>query len=303
MTGEASPGYLPYPDVAALAHQSMPRTRIICVGRNPLERAYSSYRYNYVNPAMTMMRNGETKNIKKNQTDHYYMKYVFSFEQMVKAELAVLKECLATGGDGITKAKQKWEKTKWGEKVYADREGSNKPPLVDIDGQCYGGVVSPAILRKQWAGLASKHPEKILNVPNLHLTQALVGRSLYVYPLEWWYAIFDQWDIYFVCTEELTDLSGASLNRVGEYLGLPSYNFSSVISEGMYNVGEHQGYDHVTPWDTAGDEDAKVLEKLHVNTTAEVIPLSPAFRKEMIDFFRPHNERLFKVTGRRCKWE
>ena len=117
MTGEASPGYLPYPDVAALAHQSMPRTRIICVGRNPLERAYSSYRYNYVNPAMTMMRNGETKNIKKNQTDHYYMKYVFSFEQMVKAELAVLKECLATGGDGITKAKQKWEKTKWGEKV------------------------------------------------------------------------------------------------------------------------------------------------------------------------------------------
>ena len=252
---------------------------------------------------MTMMRNGETKNIKKNQTDHYYMKYVFSFEQMVKAELAVLKECLATGGDGITKAKQKWEKTKWGEKVYADREGSNKPPLVDIDGQCYGGVVSPAILRKQWAGLASKHPEKILNVPNLHLTQALVGRSLYVYPLEWWYAIFDQWDIYFVCTEELTDLSGASLNRVGEYLGLPSYNFSSVISEGMYNVGEHQGYDHVTPWDTAGDEDAKVLEKLHVNTTAEVIPLSPAFRKEMIDFFRPHNERLFKVTGRRCKWE
>jgi len=113
--------------------------------------------------------------------------------------------------------------------------------------------------------------------------------------------LFRSKDLYFLCTEEMKDFSGQSLNQLGQFLGLPSHNFSSVISEGMYNVGDHQGYDKVTSWDTVEDEAMHHAEEL--NLTAEEIPLSAEFRKVMVDFFRPHNERLFKLVGRRCKWD
>ena len=301
MTGEASPGYLPYPDVVALIQQEMAGTKIICVGRDPLERSYSSYRYNYVNPAIVKLRKGARRDIKRDQPESYYNQYLFSFEEMMKAELEVIQQCLQPGGIGITGAEKQWKKEKWGEKVYAARNASGEPPLVDIDGMCYGNPLSVACPRKQWLGLNAKYPEKYLDVPNVHLSQAIIGRSLYVYPLEWWYAMFPEKDLYFLCTEEMKDFSGQSLNQLGQFLGLPSHNFSSVISEGMYNVGDHQGYDKVTSWDTVEDEAMHHAEEL--NLTAEEIPLSAEFRKVMVDFFRPHNERLFKLVGRRCKWD
>jgi hypothetical protein len=43
MTGEASPGYLPYPDVAKLVHERLARSgvKIITIGRDPIERELS----------------------------------------------------------------------------------------------------------------------------------------------------------------------------------------------------------------------------------------------------------------------
>ena len=63
MTGEASPGYMPYPEVAALIKAELNGTKIICVGRDPLGRSWSSYRYNYYNPAMEVMRSGNAEGI------------------------------------------------------------------------------------------------------------------------------------------------------------------------------------------------------------------------------------------------
>jgi hypothetical protein len=80
MTGEASPGYLPYPDVAYMVRQRMPGPRIIAVGREPISRAYSSYRYNYVNPTLETMRAGKVFGVQKSQSDAFYMSFLFSFE-------------------------------------------------------------------------------------------------------------------------------------------------------------------------------------------------------------------------------
>ena len=306
MSGEASPGYLPYPDVVALTKERMPGPKIICVGRDPLDRSWSSYRYNYINPAIEMFRKGKVKGIDPHLTDEEYKeKYLFTFEEMMKAELATLNDCLANGGNGIEGARKKWAHKNWAKPIYERREREVLPPLVDLDGQCYGGFFSRESPRKQWKDLAKAQPEKFLNVPNMHLSQAMIGRSLYVYPLEWWYELFPPKDLYFLCTEEMRDMTGEPLNKLGQFLGLPSYNFSGIVGAGMYNVGGHKGYDKVTSWEEVADEHGgeKQTEEIHEEEVKEEIPITPEFRRELLDFFKPHNQRLFKVIGRRCQWE
>jgi hypothetical protein len=304
MTGEASPGYLPYPDVVALTAKEMSGTKIICVGRDPMARSFSSYRYNYVNPAIEIMKKGKAPGILKNKSDEYYHQYLHTFEDMIKAELKLLKECLAPGGPGEQGARGKWGTTKeWGKKVYEKRKAKGLPPLVDIDGHCYGDFISKTVPRKQWQELVDEKPNKFLNVPSIHLSQAMIGRSLYVYPLEWWYSMFPEEDIYFLCTEEMRDMTGAPLNKVGQFLGLPSFNFSEIVSEGAYNVGGHKGYDKVTSWETVEEEhQEEPREQQHSDTVDEEIPLSDELRAELLAFFKIHNDRLIKVVERTCKW-
>lgn len=46
-TGEAAPGYIPNPVTARRVRTVMPSTRIILIAREPLDSAWSSYKYNY----------------------------------------------------------------------------------------------------------------------------------------------------------------------------------------------------------------------------------------------------------------
>jgi hypothetical protein len=64
----------------------------------------------------------------------------------------------------------------------------------------------------------------------------LLGRSLCVFPLEWWYLTFSKEDIYFIYMEEMQDRSGEPINQLGQFLGLPNINFSFTLSEGMFDV-------------------------------------------------------------------
>jgi hypothetical protein len=295
MTGEASPGYLPYPDVAILVQRLMPGPRIIAVGRDPLERAYSSYRYNYVNPAVEDMKKGKfrNRNITANQSDEYYQQFLFSFEDMIRAELVNLKDCLAPGGDAELGANEDYGHFAWAKREMNRREEVGLPPLVDLDTNCYGDKVNSTVLRIQWAEMIARHPEKILIGRTAHLTQAMIGRSLYTLPLEWWYAIFRKEDIYFMCTEELSDMSGQPMNNVAQFLGLPPYNFSTIVQGGAYNVGFNTGYDKETSWE----------ERQQFDSSQSVTGQLPVdLEHELLEFIQPFNERLFALTGRRCDW-
>jgi hypothetical protein len=300
MTGEASPGYLPYPDVAARTARMMPGTKIVAIGRDPLERAYSSYRYNYVGPAVDLMRRGGVHGVPRDQSEDYYRDHhLFSLEELLRAEYAALRECLAPGGPGEVATGRAFGKLSWTRDEYKRRQQHGLPSLVDLDGTCYGKKVSSTVPRKQWASLVAKFPEKLINVPNLFLVQALLGRSLYVFPLEWWYLTFAKEDIYFICTEEMRDHSGEPINQLGQFLGLPSFNFSSTVSEGMFNVGGHEGYDKEVSWEKVEQESQGQASTDEAGTE---IPLSDDFRKELEEFIRPFNERLFELIGRRCNW-
>jgi hypothetical protein len=302
ITGEASPGYLPYPEVSQMVRMRLPDgPRIVVIGREPVDRAYSSYRYNYVSPNLLAMRMGHVHGVKRGQEDSYYERYLFSFEDMMRAELETLRECLAApNGSAVAGAKKYWGSKSWAQPEYARREKLGLDPLVDLDGYCYGGPVNKSIIRKQWTDLMAKYPDKVIEDNNVHLKQSMIGRGLYALPLEWWYAVFNKSDIYFVCTEELSDMTGEPLNKLGQFLGLPSYNFSGTVSRGAYNVGNHQGYDVEVSWNELEEE--LFSNATDDNAMEQEIPLSVDFRQELEGFIRPYNERLFELVGRRCDW-
>jgi hypothetical protein len=184
-----------------------------------------------------------------------------------------------------------WSRYSWVRDEMSRRDQNRLPPLVDLDGYCYGRG-NNSILREQWTDLMTKYPTKVMTRPNLHLKQSLIGRSLYFAPLEWWYSGVPKHDIFFLCTEELKDFSGKPMLQLTRFLGLPYFNFSGVLQEGAFNVGGHRGYDEEVSW--------RDIAKQAPQT--DDIPLSEEFRKELSYFFAPYNERLFELVGRRCDW-
>jgi hypothetical protein len=311
MTGEASPGYLPYPKAVKATRDRMEgNPKLVLIGRNPLTRMYSSYRYNYRHPTLIAYQHGKN-GIMAKQPDAYYEPYFFSFEELVRAELQQLRKCL--DGFGPAKTRDRWYDQPWTREEFDRRETKGLPPLIDLDKVCYGEQVNKTVVRKQWADLQMKHPERYIPPNNAFLIQSFIGRSLYVLPLEWWYILFDSKDIQFYCTEDLSN--SETLNDFSMQLGLPSYNYSDVVAQGAFNVGGHRGYDKATSWEALQEEDNGISNNdaeatnesssSSSSTTAALddgIPLSAELRQEVLDFIRPYNERLFKLVGKRCDW-
>jgi len=299
MTGEASPGYIPYPDVAVRLKTWMARNAgdghdpsdghspaLIVIARDPLERAYSSYKYSYVQPALKRLRRGKFSHALKDQSDAYYADYLFTFEQMIKAELKILKECLKPGGKGEIDAKGSYTES-WAVKEFERRNREGLAHMVNIHLSCYGQKTKEAP-RAQWDTLTKMYPEKMINVENIHLVQSIIGRSLYALPLDWYYAIYPEKDIHLVCTEDLKQQPMATMSNVSNFLGLPQFNFTDVINQGVYNAGAHPGYDTASTW-KAG------IEKYD-------IPISEHLKEELLSFFKPYNDRLFALTKKECDW-
>lgn len=302
MTGEASPGYLPYPEVAFRLgnwmhdrasngiHHNVGSPKIITIVRNPLERSYSSYKYNYRDPLVKKMLAKENSNGKKlKRTKEWFIEnQIFSFEELIAAELKQLKDCLRPGSFGEELTRQKHQES-WALPLHEKRKQEGLPGLVAIDETCYGDKVSDKIPRKQWSALVKKNPNKVIDVSNTFLVQSLIGRSLYVLPLDWWYELYPENQLYMVCNEDLKNDASVTMSDVSDFLGLPSFNFDEVTSKGMYNVGGHTGYETVTSWNKTSSESTE-------------IPISPALKKDYLDFVRPFNERLFQLTGKQCNW-
>jgi hypothetical protein len=232
------------------------------------------------------------RDTKKEKPDSFYEQYLYTFEEMVVAELKVLNECLSTtNGSAIIGAKMRWGDQSWIKHEFTRRTTLGLPPLAALDEFCYGDILNANVPKKQWIDLNEKYPEKVIDATNVHLKQSIVGRGLYTLPLEWWYGAFrTNKELFFVCTEELSDRSGKGLNQLGDFLGLPvnQYNFSESIAGGAYNVAGFRGYDQEVPLD--------MLEN------KSEIPLSKNVRKMLDEFVKPYNERLFDLVGRRCDW-
>jgi hypothetical protein len=278
--------------------------KIITIVRNPLERSWSSYKYNYTKPVIDTIRkkydneDADPFLVKLENTDMcytdewYYENYIFSFEDMIRAELKLLKECLVPGGKGEAGTRDAYGSEDWAAPEFDRRRRNGEPALISLDASCYGDRISDAVPRRQWIDLVEEFPEKVINVSNLHVVQSFIGRSLYTLPLEWWYALYPKDNLYVLCNEDLKYRSNESMSNVTEFLGLPSFDFSEVTGAGMFNMGGNTGYDTVTKWD----------DSVGFASKTDDIPISAELRKEYMDFVKPFNERLFELIGKRCDW-
>lgn len=306
MTGEASPGYLPYPNVANRLKtwmqeragngkgQAVGSPKIITIARDPLDRSWSSYKYNYQKPLIDRLRKEDLEKNIHHDTEWYMQNFVFSFEDLVSAELKVLKKCLKPGGKAEKAAEIAYGNTEWATSEFSRRKAAGEDPLVVLDeSSCYEVSTSKTVPRRQWEEIAEKNPSKIIDVDNLHVVQSIVGRSLYVLPLEWWYGLYRKEDLYLFCNEDLRHRSVESMSSVTSFLGLPSFDFTNVTSVGMYNTGGNTGYDTVTRWDK---------KNVTAVVTDDQIPISEELRREYMEFVEPYNERLYRLVGKRCNW-
>ena len=317
MTGESSPSYFPYPEVPHMIRERTratggPHPKIIAILRNPISRSISSYQYSYVVPALKMImnRSKNTKannalaNVKEGMSEEYYIEnHLFSFDELVRAEINVLTECLWCG------VAEDMSREKYGPPngIYSnDYLDPNSPLTLEIaDEFCYGEAVSDDVPLLQWAELIQQNPDKMLVGLDYHLIRSIVGRSLYSLFLTAWYARFPKEDIHAICTEDLHFEPSATMLNVSRFLGLPGFDFTNVTDEGMYNVGFNQGYDTVTTWDdienkTVNEQDSEDQDFANIGYD---VSISDELRDELTDFFRPYNEALFELIGKRCQWD
>jgi hypothetical protein len=316
MTGESSPSYFPYPEVPHLIHERMrvknePHPKIIAIVRDPVSRSMSSYKYNYVDPALKMLSkrpknpqaHAALENIPEGMSEEYYIEnHLFTFEELVRAEIKVLQQCLVPGGVAETMSRTKYGPPNG---MYTDVFTDTAIPLINADEFCYGEPVSDVVSLAQWAELIQQNPNKFILGLDYHLIRSIVGRSLYSLFMDWWYARFSHDDIYVVCTEDLHFEPAETMLNVSLFLGLPRFDYTNVTNEGMYNVGFHQGYDTLTTWDeiekeTESEHDEDDRDYANIGYDVEV---SEELRNELMKFFQPYNEALFELIGKRCQWE
>lgn len=95
-------------------------------------------------------------------------------------------------------------------------------------------------------------------------------RSRYAEQVERWLALFPRERFLFLKTDDMDSNPQQALDRVYEFLGLPPYSNEQ-------------------------------LPRLHI--APEYEPLSAETRAELVEYFRPHNERLYELVGIDFGWD
>lgn len=96
-----------------------------------------------------------------------------------------------------------------------------------------------------------------------------LSRGIYIDQLEHWMKYFNRKQFLILTTEELEDNPINTMNKIFEFLDLPSYEIKNLK---RMNVGEYKIMSHET-------------------------------RKMLIEYFKPYNERLYKFLGINLDWD
>ena len=145
--------------------------------------------------------------------------------------------------------------------------------------------------------IGNKKPElKIENTNYKHFTFSHLRDGLYAQHLERWLKFFSKEQLLVLHTKDLYTNLEQTLAETFEFLNLPKYQIKNRV--------EKNKIDKIRP--LAGHEqnvykniDSKTQTLFNVQNYPE---MKPETRKFLQDFFRPHNEKLFKMIGKRFDW-
>lgn len=272
VTGEASPGYAQYAQVPMRVARHLNGVRILVIARDPAERAYSSYHYNYKELARVPL----------------------PFETLIEAEIAFLEQFFR---DGATRTCGENVCRDLSNDCYGARTADAQAGQVARRYACERAKrrFPKDVHAQNTAATAARRTAISSSLPraNAHLWRQLVGRGLYAANLDWWYASHAAEDILLLCSEDLGDAQTAAreMGRVAAFIGLGAFDFAATVAQGKYNAGaQHHGYEAVTPWPAA----ALLAGKRP--------PMAATARRRIANFTRPFNERLFVRTQHTCRW-
>ena len=118
-------------------------------------------------------------------------------------------------------------------------------------------------IQRKYPSLITEENFKVFNQKNSHLL-----KGVYVDQLKIWRELFPKEQIFTLSTENLNSEPIAALELVFQYLNLSDY---------------------------------KIKNPQH-RKQKKYVPMNPQTRKLLIEFFKPHNERLFKFIGKKFEW-
>ena len=107
------------------------------------------------------------------------------------------------------------------------------------------------------------------NFEDFNQKNSYLLKGIYVDQLKIWTGLFPKGQIFTLSTEDLNSEPITSLKSVFEYLKLPDYK----------------------------------IKKPQRQKQKKYEPMKPQTRKLLIEFFKPHNERLFKFIGKKFDWD
>ena len=127
-------------------------------------------------------------------------------------------------------------------------------------------------LEKETARLKSER-EKILSIPDYysfnHNRYSYLSRGIYINQLQNWRKYFPKEQILILRSEDLFYDLSTIYNRLLEFIGLSQYALKRQIN---YNVGDYP-------------------------------PMAPSLKARLVEFFKPHNKKLYEYLAWDLEWE
>ena len=118
--------------------------------------------------------------------------------------------------------------------------------------------------RRKDSSLITEDNFEIFNQKNSYLL-----KGIYVDQLKIWAGLFPKEQIFTLSTENLNSEPITALESVFQYLNLPDYKIKNIQRQKQ----------------------------------KKYVPMNSQTRKILIEFFKPHNERLFKFIGKKFDWD
>jgi len=125
---------------------------------------------------------------------------------------------------------------------------------------------------------------------NLH-AYSYLGKGHYAEQLARWFKYYDRDRFLILTLEELKADRGGVLDRVFGFLGLEPLDAG------------HLGNISYSHWARRFEPDPSRAGDPGLLNVSDYPAMNPDTRRMLVDYFRPHNERLYRLLGRSFDWD